>query len=48
MRLGLDIGSTTIKCVTGMHPYEEGTIEICGFDMKKNPIDAKKNFGYVL
>ena len=39
--------STTIKCVTGMHPYEEGTIEICGFDMKKNPIDAKKNFGYV-
>lgn len=39
--------STTIKCVTGMHPYEEGIIEVCGFDMKKNPIEAKKNFGYV-
>lgn len=39
--------STTIKCVTGMHPYEEGTIELCGFDMKKDPIEVKKNFGYV-
>ena len=39
--------STTIKCVTGMHPYEEGTIELCGYDMKSNPIDVKKNFGYV-
>ena len=39
--------STTIKCVTGMHPYEEGTITICDYDMKKDPINAKKNFGYV-
>ena len=39
--------STTIKCLTGMHPYDNGLIEICGFDMKKNPIDAKRNFGYV-
>lgn len=39
--------STTIKCVTGMHPYEEGIIELCGFDMKENPIEVKKNFGYV-
>ena len=39
--------STTIKCITGMHPYEEGTITICDFDLKTNPIDAKKNFGYV-
>jgi ABC-2 type transport system ATP-binding protein len=39
--------STTIKCLTGMHPYDKGLIEICGFDMKKNPIDAKRNFGYV-
>lgn len=39
--------STTIKCVTGMHPYEEGTIELCGYDIKSNPIDVKKNFGYV-
>ena len=39
--------STTIKCVTGMHPYEEGTISICGFDLKEDPINAKLNFGYV-
>lgn len=39
--------STTIKCITGMHPYEEGTIELCGFDMKKDAIQVKKNFGYV-
>ena len=39
--------STTIKCITGMHPYEEGTIELCGFDMKKDSIEVKKNFGYV-
>ena len=39
--------STTIKCITGMHPYEEGSIEICGYEMKNDPINAKKNFGYV-
>lgn len=39
--------STTIKCITGIHPYEDGLIELCGFDMKTNSIDFKKNFGYV-
>ncbi len=39
--------STTIKCITGMHPYEGGTVEICGYDLMKNPIEAKMSFGYV-
>lgn len=39
--------STTIKCLTGILPYDSGTIEICGFDMKKEPIKAKMNMGYV-
>ena len=39
--------STTIKCLTGIHPFQEGSIEICGYDIKKQPIEAKKNFGYV-
>lgn len=39
--------STTIKCITGIHPYDEGEIIICGHDMKKDPIGAKKNIGYV-
>ncbi len=39
--------STTIKCITGILPYDEGTIKICGFDIAKNPIEAKLNIGYV-
>ena len=39
--------STTIKCITGMHPYSSGSIVISGFDLVDNPIEAKKNFGYV-
>ncbi len=39
--------STTIKSITGMHPYDEGTITICGYDLKTQSIEAKKNFGYV-
>lgn len=39
--------STTIKCITGMHPYEQGTISICDFDLAVDPINAKRNFGYV-
>ena len=40
--------STTIKCLTGIHPYEQVTIKICGFDLKTQSIDAKKNFGFVI
>ena len=39
--------STTIKCITGILPFEEGQIKICGYDMKKDPINAKLNMGYV-
>ncbi len=39
--------STTIKCMTGIHPYQQGNIRICGFDIKRSPIKAKCNFGYV-
>ena len=39
--------STTIKCITGMHPYERGSISICGYDLATHPIEAKRNFGYV-
>ena len=39
--------STTIKCITGMHPYQQGEICICGHDLAQNPIEAKSNFGYV-
>lgn len=39
--------STTIKCITGMHPYQKGDILICGHNLAEDPIKAKSNFGYV-
>ena len=39
--------STTIKCITGLHDFEEGQIIINGFDIMQNPIEAKYNIGYV-
>ena len=39
--------STTIKCITGMHPYELGEVIIAGHDLKTDSIEAKRNFGYV-
>ena len=39
--------STTIKSMTGIIPFSEGQITICGFDIQKDPIHAKMNIGYV-
>lgn len=39
--------STTLKCLTGMLPFESGTIRINGFDIKQNPVKAKYTFGFV-
>jgi ABC-2 type transport system ATP-binding protein len=39
--------STTIKCLAGILPYDDGDIEICGHNLKTEPIKAKLNMGYV-
>ncbi len=39
--------STTIKCLTGFLPYEQGTIKICGYDIKTEAVKAKQELGYV-
>lgn len=39
--------STTIKCLTGILPYNSGSIEVCGHDLKSDSINAKMNIGYV-
>lgn len=39
--------STTIKMITGIHRVDKGTITINGKDIMKNPMEAKKTFGYV-
>lgn len=39
--------SSILKSVTGILPFEEGKIFIAGHDVVSNPIEAKKNLGYV-
>ncbi len=39
--------STTMRMVTGYFPPTTGSIEICGIDMQKNPIEAKTKIGYL-
>lgn len=39
--------STTIKCLTGFLPFEEGEIKFLDFDIVNQAIEAKKTFGYV-
>ena len=39
--------STVIKSLVGIQSITEGTIEVCGFDIKKNPLQAKLMIGYV-
>lgn len=39
--------STIIKCITGLHPFDEGEIIISGYNVVKNPIEAKYHLGYV-
>lgn len=39
--------STTIKCITGIIPFDAGEVTICGHDILKDPIKAKMNMGYV-
>ncbi|QUH25928.1 ABC transporter ATP-binding protein [Serpentinicella alkaliphila] len=39
--------TTTIKMITGILECDEGTISINGYDINKNSIEAKKQFGFV-
>ena len=39
--------STTFKCIAGILPFDEGKIEICGFDVVKDEIKAKRNFAFI-
>ncbi len=39
--------STTIKCLVGIHPFQHGDIRINGISIKTNPLEAKKQIGYV-
>jgi ABC-2 type transport system ATP-binding protein len=39
--------STTIKCLVGIQSITEGSIEVEGYDIAKQPLEAKLNIGYV-
>ncbi len=39
--------TTTIKILTGVLPFEDGKVSVCGHDIKSDSIAAKKNFGFV-
>ena len=39
--------STTIKSLVGIQTITEGTIEIQGYDIARQPLEAKLNIGYV-
>lgn len=39
--------STTIKCMTGILPFSEGVIRICGVNLKEAPVEAKSHVGFI-
>lgn len=39
--------TTTLKMITGVFEPTEGQISINGYDIIKNPVEAKKQFGFV-
>ena len=39
--------STTIDCLIGAKKFNSGAIYLDGYDIKKEPVDAKFSFGYV-
>lgn len=39
--------TTTIKMLTGILPFSQGKISVCGHDIVSDAIEAKKHIGYV-
>lgn len=39
--------TTTLKILTGITEDFQGTAEVCGFDVRKQPLEVKKRIGYV-
>ncbi len=39
--------STIIKSIVGIQPITSGAIEVCGFDVDKQSVEAKRQIGYV-
>ena len=38
--------TTTLRCLSGIIPPSHGTVNICGFDLAREPIEAKKQLAF--
>lgn len=39
--------STTLRCIAGILPFEEGNVSVCGYAVRGDAVEAKRLFGYV-
>lgn len=39
--------STIIKSIVGIQPITDGSIKVCGYDVEKQSVEAKRQIGYV-
>lgn len=39
--------TTTLKCIAGIHGFDEGEIIINGFRLKEDPLACKRSFAYI-
>jgi ABC-2 type transport system ATP-binding protein len=39
--------TTTLRALAGIHPPTDGTIRICGFDLRNDPVDAKRHLAFM-
>ena len=39
--------TTTLRAITGISRPTQGTIRVCGHDIEKDPVEAKRQFAYV-
>ena len=39
--------TTTLKLLTGIYQKDEGDIKVAGYDIDKEPLEAKQNIGYI-
>jgi ABC-2 type transport system ATP-binding protein len=39
--------TTALRALAGIHPPTQGTIRICGFDLRESPVEAKRNIAFM-
>src|SRR5436305_10685173 len=39
--------TTTLRAIAGIHPPTEGTIRICGADLRDDPVEAKRHLAFM-